>query len=366
MSLHKKAIFYAILALIVLAAFEIGSSAFLYFVHRDKIASLPGEPSEPATVLVLRMGLSRLFPETYPDPATYRRMTRLPAGFFAEDAEQGYRANPGRYIFRYSRMRRGTAEHLDTVVTINADGTRFSGSMPAEAARQIYLLGDSYVFGDGVNDEQTFGFLLQTAFPKEAIHLHALGGYSWANALVTMDRIKDQVRPGDVVVLGYAHYYKERHVAAPARLRSIRDWMATSFPEVQLDPKDRLIRARLDSDNRLVLDAVPMHCKFAPANCTAADPSPDYVDKVSAELLRAIAAKTSAKVYLLHFFGPKDDPVLRQLPGNVELIAATPQDFTYVMQDDIMGFDDHGGPYWHYAMYSKVKQVIAKDRERRD
>ena len=79
-----------------------------------------------------------------------------------------------------------------------------------------------------------------------------------------------------------------------------------------------------------------------------------------------IAAKTSAKVYVLHFFGPKDDPVLRQLPGNVELTAATPQDFTYVMRDDIMGFDDHGGPYWHYAMYSRVKQVVARDRERRD
>ena len=142
--------------------------------------------------------------------------------------------------------------------------------------------------------------------------------------------------------------------------------MAASFPEVELDPKDRLIRARLDSDNRLVLDTIAMHCKFAADNCNAADPSPDYVDRVSVELLRAIAAKTKAKVYVLHFFGPKDDPVLRQLPGNVELIAATPQDFTYVMQDDIMGFDDHGGPYWHYAMYSRVEQVIARDKERRN
>ena len=366
MSIPKKAIFYTILAIIVLAALEIASSAFLYLVTKERIASLPGQPSEPATVLAFRKGISWLFPVSNPDPATYRRLTRLPAGFFAEDAEQGYRANPGRYIFRYSGMRRGVVEHLDTVVTVNADGTRFSGRTPSDPKRRIFLLGDSYVFGDGVNDEQTFGFLLQTAFPTAAVHLHALGGYSWANALVTMDRIKDQIRPGDVVVLGYAYYYKERHVAAPARLRSIRDWMATSFPEVQLDPKERLIRARLDGDNRLVLDTIEMHCKFAPANCTGADPSSDYVDKVSVELLRAIAEKSSAKVYLLHFFGPKNDPVLRQLPANVELIPATPQDFTYVMQDDIMGFDDHGGPYWHYAMYSRVEQVLARDKERRN
>lgn len=359
MSGLKKAVFYAILAAIVVVALEIASSAFLYAVNKDRIASLPGPPSEPATFLAVRTGLSWLLPGSFPDPATYRRMTRLPAGFFAEDPEQGYRANPGRYVFRYSGMKQGRVEHLDAVVTIKADGTRFSGNTPADAARRVFVLGDSYVFGDGVNDEQTFGFLLQAAFPDAAVHVHALAGYSWANALVTMERIKDRIRPGDVVVLGYAAYYKERHVAAPSRLRSIRDWMASTFPEVELDPKDRLIRVRLDDVNRLVLDTIAMHCKFNAAYCDGPAPDGAYVDRVSRELLRAIASKTVGKIHLLHMFGPKNDPVLLNLPANVELIPATPQDFSYVMQDNIMGLDDHGGPYWHYAMYSKLKPVIA-------
>lgn len=359
MSRLKKAIFYAILAAIVLVALEIGASAFLYAVNKDRITALPGPPSEPAILLALRTGLSWLLPGSFPDPATYRRMTRSPAGFFAEDAEQGYRANPGRYIFRYGGMRQGKVEHLDAVVTINPDGTRFTGNAPADAARRIFVLGDSYVFGDGVNDQQTFAFLLQTEFPGASVQLHALAGYSWANALVTMQRIKDRIRPGDVVILGYAQYYKERHVAAPARLRSIRDWMASTFPEVELDPKDRVIRARLDGSGHLALDTIAMHCKFDPAYCAGPEPTPDYVDRVSSELLRAIAASTPEKIHLLHMFGPKNDPVLRNLPGNVEIVAATPQDFTYVMQDNIMGLDDHGGPYWHYAMYSKLRPVIA-------
>lgn len=359
MSRPKKAIFYAILAAIVLVALEIGSSAFLYAVNKDRIASLPGPPSEPAILLALRTGLSWLLPGSFPDAATYRRMTRLPAGFFAEDAEQGYRANPGRYVFRYSGMRQGKVEHLDTVVTVNPDGTRFTGNAPAEAARRIFVLGDSYVFGDGVNDQQTFAFLLQAEFPGASVQLQALAGYSWANALVTMQRIKDQIRPGDVVVLGYAPYYKERHVAAPARLRSIRDWMASTFPEVELDPKDRVIRARLDANSRLALDTIPMHCKFDPAYCAGPEPAAADVDRVSRELLKAIAATTAEKILLLHMFGPKNDPVLRNLPGNVEIVPATPQDFTYVMQDNIMGLDDHGGPYWHYAMFAKLKPVIA-------
>jgi hypothetical protein len=355
----KKAVFYAILALIVGGALEIASSAFLYAVNKDRIAALPGPPSEPAIFLAARTGLGWLFPGSFPDPATYRRMTRQPAGFFAEDTEQGYRANPGRYVFRYSGLRQGKPEHLDAVVTINPDGTRFSGSAPAASARRVFVLGDSYVFGDGVNDEQTFAFLLQAAFPGSTVELHALAGYSWANALVTMERIRDRIRPGDAVVLGYAAYYKERHVASPSRLRSIRDWMASTFPEVELDPKDRLIRARIDDGNRLSLDTIPMHCKFDPAYCDGPAPEAGYVDRVSRELLRAIASKTAAKIHLLHMFGPKDDPVLRDLPANVEVVAATPQDFSYVMQDNIMGLDDHGGPYWHYAMYSKLRPVIA-------
>lgn len=362
MSWLKKAIFYAVLAAIVLFALEIGSSAFLYAVHKDRIATLPGPPSEPAILLAVRTGLSWLLPGSFPDPATYRRMTRTPAGFFAEDAEQGYRANPGRYVFRYSGMRQGRVEHLDAVVTINPDGTRFTGHTPADTARRIFVLGDSYVFGDGVNDKQSFAFLLQTAFSDAVVELHALAGYSWANALVTMQRIKERIHPGDVVVLGYALYYKERHVAAPARLRSIRDWMASTFPEVELDPKDRVIRARLDTSNRLALDTIPMHCKFDPAYCAGPEPTADEVDEVSRELLRAIASTTTEKILLLHMFGPKSDPVLQDLPGNVALVAATPQDFSYVMQDNIMGLDDHGGPYWHYAMYSKLQPVIAARR----
>jgi hypothetical protein len=136
-SIPKKAAFYATLALVVVAAMEMASSAFLYLVYRDQIASLPGESDEPATVLVVRMGLDWLLPGSTADPATDRRMTRLPQDFFIEDAEQGYRAKPGRYIFRYSRLHGRAPEHLDTVVTINGDGTRFTGNAPAEPSRRI-------------------------------------------------------------------------------------------------------------------------------------------------------------------------------------------------------------------------------------
>ena len=131
MSIARKAAFYTILALIVLAASELVSSAFLFFAYRDQIASLSAGPLVPSTVLVLRRGLNWLLPGSTPEPAAYRRMTRIPQDFFGEDAEQGYRARPGRYVFRYTRLHEGVPEHLDSVVTINRDGTRFTGNAPA-------------------------------------------------------------------------------------------------------------------------------------------------------------------------------------------------------------------------------------------
>lgn len=356
MSWRRRTAYYGLLAVLIVAAVELLSAAFLHLQHSHRVGAAAGRGIGSPTLEVLRQAWAVLFPEP-----PYTRMVRIPDGFFVEDARQGYRANPGRYVFRYIRQRDGKSEHIDTVVSIDRDGTRFTGNAPASPQRQIHILGDSFVFGDGVNDGQTFAFLLQTAFTRDAVHLHALGGYSWANALVTLEQIKDRVGANDVVVLGYAHYYKERHVAAPARLRSIRTWMATSFPDVEPSPKDRLIRAGLDGAGQLVLDTIPMHCRFNADYCAGPEPGAGQVDRVSIALLRAIAATTPAKVYLLHMFGPKDDPVLADLPANVELIPATPTDFSYAMRDDVMGFDDHGGPYWHYALFMRLKQVLAVD-----
>jgi hypothetical protein len=358
----RKIVFSLILTALLVAALEIGSAAFLYHANHDRLAARSvAAPHWSATVGAVQAGLQTVLPGRFPDEQRSRRMERLPAGFFSPDEAQGYRANPGRYIFRYSALRGGRREHVDTEVTINPDGTRFTGTAPAEPRRRIFMLGDSFMFGDGVNDGQTMGFLLQAAFPRDAVHVHALGGWSWPNALVTLRQLGDRVRPGDVVVLGYAFYYKERHVAAPARLRSIRDWMASSFPDVVLDPKDRLLRARLDGDGKLTLDTIAMHCKFAPETCTAPEPTLDYSDRVSKALLAAIAAATPAQVKLVQIFGPTNDAVLTGLPANVELIRARPEDFSYAMRDDVMGFDDHGGPYWHHAIFTKLRAAISRE-----
>jgi hypothetical protein len=83
--------------------------------------------------------------------------------------------------------------------------------------------------------------------------------------------------------------------------------------------------------------------------------------RVSAALINGIAAMTPAKVYLLYLSGPADNPVLKQIDARIEIISVLPADFDYFINDDVEGFDPHPGPYWHYAVASRL---IDRLRER--
>src|SRR6266567_1798502 len=84
----------------------------------------------------------------------------------------------------------------------------------------------------------------------------------------------------------------------------------------------------LPERNHLILLILsPCKSRVNKTYCEQNNPSNDYVDRLSKALLTLIAKQTTAKVFLLHFSGPSNDPVLSQLPPNVELISALPKDF---------------------------------------
>jgi hypothetical protein len=83
---------------------------------------------------------------------------------------------------------------------------------------------------------------------------------------------------------------------------------------------------------------------------------------VTAALVDHIAATSAAKVYLLHFAGDPDNPLFAKLNPKVGVIRALRGNFDSVVQDDIMGFDGHPGPFWHYAISRKLLGSIAWQR----
>lgn len=281
-----------------------------------------------------------------------------PSPFLRADPLLGYSAAPGVYTHSYARRNGLTDqwEYFRNKVTINPDGTRFVGA--ARPGRPtVYIFGDSWVFGNGVPDELTFAGRLYEALPDWNARLVALGGYSLTQAWLTFERLQKEIGPDDIVILGYADYFDVRHVEAPSRLLEIERWLNRinqPIPPFQL-PKATLA----PGSGQVTIGYIDQRCAMLGDYCRRPDPSRQEMTDVTAALVNQIAAKSAARVYLLHFAGAADNPVRRKLGPKVEVIAAVRSEFDSVVQDDIIGFDGHPGPFWHYAISRKLLSGIA-------
>lgn len=281
----------------------------------------------------------------------------IPSPFLKRDPVYGWSAIPGKYthIFKRKRESGDGWEALPVNVTINSDQTRWTGMSAQSQKPTIYVLGDSEVFGWGVNDEQTFSYYLQTARPDYNVKLFALGGYGLVQSYLRIQQLRSEITDRDIVIIGYADFYDKRNVAAPSRLRELERWIDEKNAK-KLGDESKIPKASIGSDSQLSITLVEQDCRLVRSYCNSEDPSVSAMRAVSLRLVHEIADATKAKTYLLYFDGSKDNPVVQNC--GVEVISALQQDFDYFIRDDIAGFDHHPGPYWHYAIAQKLASKI--------
>jgi hypothetical protein len=258
------------------------------------------------------------------------------------------------------RRRCGTErwETLRGNVTMDPDGSRWTGAPPERAGREVLAFGDSWLFGYGVHDEQTWAWHLQRARPDLGVRLHALSGYALGQALLRFRDLSDRLAAEDVVILGYADFYDERHVVAPSRLRYLDYYQRTRGVEDLIAV--RLPRIDLAADGSPIVSYVEQDCARNGGHCDRPDPDRLHMRRVSAALINTIARETPARVLLLRLRGSRDDPVYGMLDPRVEIVSALPDDLEGAVRDDIAGFDDHPGPYWHDAVGQRVAEFLAE------
>jgi hypothetical protein len=303
------------------------------------------EHSKVSTIFLLK----KVYASYFKSKNSFEKISSNPYPFFVSDEIHGYKINPGIYTFTYTKKKKGFNHYFKNIVTVDKNSQRFIGKSNSNPVSNIYVFGDSFVFGEGVNDEQTFTFLLQNKFPQYKFHLLAAGGYSLTNAYMNFEKMKSKIKPNDLIILGYADYMKERHVASPSRLKSY------GHPSsIIKNPHIKHLRAYLDKDNELAFTYVPIFCEFSGEYCNSPDPDNETMNKITEKIITKISEEASCKVIVLHFSGSKQDPVIKKLRSNVKILEATDEDFDYDIRDDIMGFDPHPGPFWHYAMFKKI------------
>src|SRR5215211_42544 len=290
----RSALYSAVTVLIAAVVLEVGAS-WLMLVYYRATHQQNFETYDTSYLSVVN--LARRFSQLVglSEPAMVLEETS-PSPFFRADPLLGYSAAPGIYTHSYARRNGLTDqwEYFRNKVTINADGSRFVGA-PRPGKPTVYVFGDSWVFGNGVPDELTFAGRLYEALPDWNVRLLALGGYSLTQAWLTFERLKE-IRPDDIVILGYADYFDVRHVEAPSRLREIETWLKRINQPI---PPFQLPKATLAAD------------------CRGSDPSRQEMTDVTAALVNQIAARSPDKVYLLHFAGAADNPVRRKVSQKV-------------------------------------------------
>ena len=349
MSGGRKLLLYISMFLLMGLFIEVLATVLVYQNYHRYISESIQYKGRSATGYLLKKLLERINP-----PPSRKAFGSTPEPFRVPDSLHGYRIGNGSFEVFYQHGVLDTVERFKYYVTIKDDGSRYVGTPPFPTERDVYVFGDSFIFGEGVNDEQTFTYLLQSRFPNTRFHLYANPGHSLTNAHVNFQRLAPKIGREDVVILGYAYFYDERHVASPVRMK----YWGQPHSHKSQDPKSfKHLRARLIGDS-LVIDKIPLFCEYLGDYCNQPEPQQSYMDSVTARLINDIAKSTEAQVYLLHFQGNLRKEMTAMVDPRVRICLATPETFDYKYRDDINGFDRHPGPYWNHAIYRRLSDTL--------
>jgi signal peptidase I len=117
--------------------------------------------------------------------------------FYDYDAVLGWKNQP-------STQRANLNPEYQTTSTVGPQGFRGSPFVPkAKPAHQkrILVLGDSYTWGEGVNDDETYSYLLEEYMPNETWVLNAgVDGYGTDQEYLFLKEVGYQFQP-DIVIL---------------------------------------------------------------------------------------------------------------------------------------------------------------------
>ena len=94
---------------------------------------------------------------------------------------------------------RSSDNHWGTEVSIDADGLRTNGATPRPDGDAIVCVGDSFTFGDQVDDDETWPAALERELQRP-VRNGGVFGYSFAQAILRAEDLIARHRPKHVVV----------------------------------------------------------------------------------------------------------------------------------------------------------------------
>ncbi|MEO0038069.1 MAG: hypothetical protein RIQ59_1280 [Bacteroidota bacterium] len=113
-------------------------------------------------------------------------------------------------------LKRGTYkininDHVYYKATHNIERRRVTSKVPVHSLNKIIILGCSFAYGVGVNDEESFPFLLQTYLKEYEVENYSVPGSATIQSYLNLKKCLLKGDRPTIVVLSYAAFHEERN-----------------------------------------------------------------------------------------------------------------------------------------------------------
>lgn len=168
---------------------------------------------------------------------------RIPAAICRPDPRLGWVNQPGRYTAPGA-----SRKDRPVTITIRHDGRRAVTAQNLDTGNdlrgKIILVGGSFMFGEGLSDEQTLAWKLQHTLPETDVLNYGVKAYGTYQSLLMLEKVLPGQRRTDAVVYGFMVHHIDRNMA-PAYWRAmlnLRSNQMVQMPYVTLGPENQLLR----------------------------------------------------------------------------------------------------------------------------
>jgi hypothetical protein len=343
----KRWAFYGTLLLIMVFTFEVTSAYFLYRYYAHKRSSF--FPEGAAIGFVIKKAL-------HLDPAASFSADRLPV--FRPDTALGYTTNPGTYRIIETSTRGKHAFRL----TVPAVGVRATSYRSTTASRRLYIIGDSSVWGFGLDDEMTAPWLLQTRLLDYQVINMALTGYSNVQGLLQYRAISSELRPDDIVLFFIGQTSYLRNVAHPSWISKLSHGFEMSLSDKNDFQAVQIPFGALTNQGELNIGYTPIVCMSRERGCTRAPLGDEEMHVITTKVFDEIVHNQKCHILVAVLSGNMNDPTVAFLRSsgvptvNLRIAKGEPD------AEDYFPEDSHPGAFTDYRYYEVLLDALLKNR----
>jgi hypothetical protein len=359
-----KRAFFSLILIGMLAVFvELASSYFVYYYYK-RIAFCPPESEKQFCIAEVqyRPGRSAAIQAVYvakrmiddfsgTSVSSGTRTSGKPNPVFVAHKTWGFSINPGKYEIQFEHWNRRVPFRFFFEVLPN--GTRRTSYAPVKSDRNIYIFGDSFPMGWGVNDQQTVGWMLQERYRDWGVQNFAQYAYGNIHALAQVRDLRGEIDGDDIVLLFFGSHLTHRNGGGSDHVQFFNRKNEASRFSADLTYPVPEIRG-----DKITMSYRHIKCSVNAGWCKEPGPSEEHDIMVTKRILDEIRNLVPAKVVLVFEFGKDDDPVVKHWRETGGLIADIRPDAQFFERDRIDVYDGHPGPYAHFNYFRKLSAFL--------